>query len=543
MSQGWVTLGLGSIAEPASPTIRPALGIQEQGEVVLAQAVSATLRGIDGQRVVVEVHVGNGLPAFNVVGLPDASCREARDRVRAAILSSGFKWPSARITVNLAPSGVRKEGAGLDLAIAIGILAAGSDHLEHSPLDDYGFVAELGLDGSLRPVPGTLSLVASVHQPTVVVAASAVHEAALAGDAVVRGCRSLGEVVACLEGLTAWPDAPDASEPPSEPVAASAPDLADVAGHPFARHALEIAAAGGHNLLMVGPPGTGKSMLARRLPGILPDLDAETALVSSRVHSVAGLPLPSGRLLAVPPFRAPHHSATMTSLIGGGSGRFRPGEVSCAHGGVLFLDELGEFSPRTLDALRQPLEDGRIRISRAHGSVMFPARFALVAAMNPCPCGLLGSAEPCRCSDVARQRYMRRLSGPLLDRIDLRVHVERPTVGQLLDGEVGESSAAVRERVLAARQRAADRGVRANAELTADVLDDVAPIDGAGMALLRSALDDGRLSARGLTRVRLVARTIADLAGNDAIDERAVAGALAFRARPALFDACEPIRG
>jgi len=295
--------------------------------------------------------------------------------------------------------------------------------------------------------------------------------------------------------------------------------------------------------LMVGPPGTGKSMLARRLPGILPDLDAETALVSSRVHSVAGLPLPSGRLLAVPPFRAPHHSASMTSLIGGGSGRFRPGEVSCAHGGVLFLDELGEFSPRTLDALRQPLEDGHIRISRAHGSVTFPARFGLVAAMNPCPCGLLGSAEPCRCSDAARQRYMRRLSGPLLDRIDLRVHVERPTVGQLLDGEVGESSAAVRARVLAARQRAAERGVRANAELAPEMLDRVAPVDDAGMALLRVALDEGRLSARGLTRVRLVARTIADLADCDAIDERAVAGALALRARPALFDACEPIRG
>lgn len=500
---------------------------------MLARAVSATLRGIDGQRVVVEVHVGNGLPAFNVVGLPDASCREARDRVRAAIVSSGFRWPSARITVNLAPSGVRKEGAGLDLAIALGVLAAGTDVLDRAPLDGHGFIGELGLDGSLRPVAGTLALAGAVGESTVIVAGSVAAEAELAGVETVRGCTSLGQVVACLAGLAPWPDHPDLDD---RGPAVAPPDLADVAGHPFARHALEVAAAGGHNLLMVGPPGTGKSMLARRLPGILPSLDPETALVATRVHSVAGLALPRGRLLTVPPFRSPHHSASMTSLIGGGSGRFHPGEASCSHGGVLFLDELGEFAPRSLDALRQPLEEGVVRISRAHGSVTFPARFCLVAAMNPCPCGLLGSAEPCRCSDPARQRYLRRLSGPLLDRIDLRVHVERPSVDHLLAGCAGEPSSAVRARVLRARARAIERGVTANAHLRAERLDEFVPLDGAGAGLLRAALADGRLSARGLVRVRLVARTIADLADQEIVDEQAIAGALALRARPALLD-------
>jgi len=523
---------------------------------VFSNSASATLRGIDGQRVQVEVHVVTGvLPSFSVVGLPDASCREARDRVRAALSSNGFAWPkAARVTVNLAPSQVRKEGSGLDLAIALGVIAASTldesrarkeieDGVERQPehqrlppelLLDHAFIAELGLDGSLRPVPGVLSRVAAVSDLAVVVAPAAAHEARLAGAAIVRSAGTLRQVVDCLKAVEPWPDPPRGSR--SADHRPPVPDLADVAGHPFARQALEIAAAGGHNLLLCGPPGAGKSMLARRLPGILPDLDDGAALLTSRIHSVAGLGVPANDLLRVPPFRAPHHSASMTALIGGGSGRLRPGEISCAHGGVLFLDELGEFAPSALDAMRQPLEEGSVQISRAHASVRFPARFCLVAAMNPCPCGLLGSVEPCRCTDQARRRYMRRLSGPLLDRIDLRVHMQRPRADQLMSTERGESSGAVRDRVLAARERARRRGVPCNARIVPGRLDDLAPVSDTGRTMLERALADGRLSARGLARVRMVARTIADLAGEDTISEQSIAGALALRARPVLFD-------
>lgn len=500
---------------------------------MLASVPSATLHGIDGLRVDVEVHTSDGLPAFNIVGLPDASCRESRDRVRAALLSSGCKWPNRRTTVNLAPSGTRKEGAGLDLAIAIGLLVAAGD-LQPELVAGYGFVGELGLDGTVRRVPGTLSRVGALDAlDCVVVAPDALVEARLVDSVRVRTAPTLRSLLDALTDVAPWPDPP---EPRSAYTERAGPDLVDVAGHAVSRAALEVAATGGHNLLFIGPPGAGKTMLAKRLPGILPGLDPHTALLATKVHSVAGLPLPADGLVNKPPFRAPHHGASSVALIGGGSVRMRPGEISCAHGGVLFLDEMGEFAPNVLDALRQPLEEGVIRISRAAGTAVYPARFLLVGAMNPCPCGHMGSLVPCRCSAAARLRYARRLSGPLLDRFDLRVHVHRPSARALLDPVAGEATEAVAARVGRAREAAVERGVRCNADIPVSDLDTWAPLSTDADGLLEDALRDGRLSARGLQRVRRVARTVADLAGADTVDAEHIAMALHYRAQPVTID-------
>ncbi len=496
---------------------------------MLGLVPSATLLGVDGHAVTVEVHIAKGLPSFTVVGLPDASCREARDRARAAILSSGLRWPQARITVNLAPPTVRKVGSGLDLPIAVAMLVA-SEQLRQDQVEGLAFLGELGLDGRVRAVPGTICLTEALGDASLVLPADSAEEAGLVGDRAIHPVRSLSEVVACCRGDDPWPAAPARRAPTRR---AGAHDLADVRGQPVARFALEVAAAGAHHLLMLGPPGAGKTMLASRLPGILPPLTDQAALETTRIHSAAALGLPPGGLVRQPPFRAPHHGASAVALVGGGSAAMRPGEISAAANGVLFLDELAEFSPHVLDALRQPLEEGVVRVARAAATVTFPARFLLVAAMNPCPCGYGSRPGGCRCTDGARVRYQRRLSGPLLDRFDLRVEVSRPTVDDLMGRARGEPSAEVAARVVAARQLAAQRGVVANGALPVERLDEVAPLDDDAQQLLEQTLRSGRLSARGLHRIRRVARTIADLQGApQRISAAHVAVALSLRADP-----------
>jgi magnesium chelatase family protein len=505
---------------------------------MLARARTFTIDGLRARAVTVEVDIRPGLPAFAIVGLADAAVREARDRVHAAILNSGYEFPARRITANLAPADVPKVGPGFDLALACGVLAA-SGQIPADLLDTHALFGELSLDGGVRGAHGTLAVAEATMKAglrMLVLGPARAREALLVEGLAVGVVEHLASAVRVLcggEGDRLEPR----SAPPLRDITRLPPDLGDVRGQPEAVEALTIAAAGAHNTLLSGPPGTGKTMVAQRLPSILPPLERSEAIEVMRIHSVTGR-LGGEQLLNERPFRAPHHSITTAGLIGGAR-RGWVGEAVLAHNGVLFLDELSEFARPTLDALRQPLEDGRVALVRARHSAVYPARFMLMAATNPCPCGHAGERERCRCSEADLARHRRRLSGPLLDRIDLLVGMERVR-SEPLRGEPAASSAEVREQVIEARERQARRlraeGILVNARMDPQALRRHARLDEHGEQLLVGYLERGLLSARGQHRALRVARTIADLEGSETIASKHLSRALSLRPEAGLSD-------